>query len=269
MMLLPLSLSFLVAPLFAAVSVGGNTAPSSPGAELPDSPGAIIAADRGWSSSSDDAGTPSAVSSAASAFDRKDSGQHDATIPLPRVKFISPGQRAPRQQVHDKVRLGLRESVTPFSMIGWVASAGWSHLIDSRPNYGVNSEAFAQRLGAAAASGASKEIFSDSFFAPIFHQDPRYYQLGHSHTFMDRAIYAATRSVIGRMDNGKTTINYSGILGTGGAAALTQTYYPDRNLGASEVMKTWAAGIGGSSLGYLISEFGGDLIQILHVKKHE
>jgi hypothetical protein len=256
-------------PALAVEPVSNLAVSSAPVGKLPDSPGSTIAGNEEWSSSASNLGALSDPTPGVGGFDPQATGQSHANIPLPRVKFVSAGQKAPQQRAQDKIVLGLRESVTPFSMIGWVSSAGWSHLINSSPNYGVNSEAFAQRLGAAAASGASKEIFSDSFFAPIFHQDPRYYQLGRGHTFMHRAIYAATRSVVGRTDNGRTIVNYAGILGTGGSAALTQAYYPDRNLGASQVMQSWATGIGGSSLGYLISEFGGQIIQALHVKKHE
>jgi hypothetical protein len=259
----------MVVPALAVEPARNHPVSSASVAAFPDSPGSTIAANGEWSSSAGDPGELPDTTPGVVGFDPQATGQSHANVLLPRVKFVSAGQIAPQQRTHDKIVLGLRESVTPFSMIGWVSSAGWSHLINSSPNYGVNSEAFAQRLGAAAASGASKEIFSDSFFAPIFHQDPRYYQLGHGHTFMHRAFYAATRSVVGRTDNGRTIVNYAGILGTGGSAALTQAYYPDRNLGASQVMQSWATGIGGSSLGYLISEFGGEIIQVLHVKKHE
>jgi hypothetical protein len=188
---------------------------------------------------------------------------------LPRVKLISAGQPAPPQQAKDKILLGLRESATPFTAAGWFLSAGWSHLIDSSPNYGTNGKAFGQRLGAAAALNSSKEIFSDSILATAFHQDPRYYQLGPSHKFVNRAIYAATRTVVGRTDSGKTIPNFAYILGTGGAAALTHTYYPERNVTPGQVMQTWATSLGGTAVGYLFSEFGGEVIGILHIKKHE
>jgi hypothetical protein len=226
----------------------------------------LVAAANSFSSSLEE---PVASSVEMSGFGGQATVASTKSTPLPRVKFISAGQTAPRQTAHDKVLLGLRESVTPFSMMAWGASAGWSHLINSSPNYGVNSEAFAQRLGAAAATGASKEIFSDSILAPIFHQDPRYYQLGRGHKFINRAVYAATRSVIGRTDGGKSTVNYAAILGTGGSATLNLAYYPDRNHNAPTVMRNWASGIGGSALGYVISEFGGEVIQALHLKKDE
>ena len=226
---------------------------------LPDSPGASLEPAAGFSSSNADA--------TAWAWQTNSAGTKP--MALPRVKFIAAGQAAPKQKAGDKILLGMRESITPFTMIGWVTSAGWSQLIDSSPNYGTNGKAFAQRLGAAAALNVSKEIFSDSVLATAFHQDPRYYQLGPSHKFINRAIYAGTRPIVGRTDGGRTIPNYAFILGTGGAAALTHTYYPERNVTPGQVMQTWATSLGGSAVGYLLSEFGGDVIGWLHVRKHE
>jgi hypothetical protein len=228
-------------------------------APLPDSPGALHETAASFSSSN--------ASVAASAWQATSAG--GKPMALPRVKLISAGQPAPKQTAGDKILLGMRESVTPFSMIGWVASASWSQLIDNSPNYGTNGKAFAQRLGAAATLNSSKEIFSDAVLATAFHQDPRYYQLGHGHRFINRAVYAATRPIVGRTDGGRTIPNYAFILGTGGAAALTHTYYPERNVNPSQVMQTWGSSLGGSAFGYLVSEFGGDLINWLHVRKHE
>jgi hypothetical protein len=226
--------------------------------ELPDSPGALLTGSSGVSSSG-----PNAPAS----FDDQAATTSGRRTVRPFVKLIPAGDTAPPQHARDKIALGFRETVTPFSMLGWVASAGWSQLIDSSPNYGVNGEAFGQRLGAAAALNTSKEIFSDAILATAFHQDPRYYQMGKSHKLVNRALYAATRPVVGRTDSGKTIPNYAFILGTGGAAALTQTYYPDRNISGAQFARTWASSLGGSALGALVSEFGGQVIQWLHITK--
>jgi hypothetical protein len=161
--------------------------------------------------------------------------------------------------------MGLREAVTPYSMIGWVFSAGWAQLINGSPNYGSNGKAFAQRLGAAAALASSRNIFTDSVLGPILHQDTRYYQLGKGHNFIHRAIYAGTRPIIGRTDGGRNIPNYAFLLATGGSAGLTVTYYPEQNTTASEVGWTFATSLGGAAVGNLISEFGGDIIQKLHL----
>lgn len=235
--------------------------PPETSSSLPDSPGALLFPAEGFSSSTDGFDVPD--------FGGQGFNTSSKPGPLPRVKLVTAGQHAPPQKARDKVLLGLRESVTPYAMLGWPLSAGWSHLINGSPNYGVNSEAFAQRLGAAAALNSSKEIFSDGILATAFHQDPRYYQRGNSHKLIPRALYAATRPVIGRTDSGKTILNYAFILGTGGAAALTQTYYPDRNVSGAQFARTWASSLGGSALGYLVSEFGGQVIEKLRISKGE
>jgi hypothetical protein len=222
---------------------------------LPDSPGSLRA------SSGEDSSSNPAAAAAGQAL----GSSTKQPAPQAYVKLIAAGLQAPPQTASDKIRLGLRESVTPFAIIGWPLSAGWSHLINGSPNYGVNGEAFAQRLGAAAALNSSKEVFSDSILATAFHQDPRYYQLGRGHKLFNRALYAGTRPIIGRTDSGKTIPNYAFILGTGGAAALTQTYYPDRNVSGGQFARTWVTSLGGSALGYLVSEFGGEVIQKLRV----
>lgn len=222
-------------------------------AALPDSPGAIFSSSQEHSFSTRETNnlrTPS-------------------TAPHAWTKVIAPGQTAPPQHAGDKILLGLHESVTPLAMLGWLESATWSHLINGAPNYGVNSEAFAQRLGAAAALGSSKEIFSDAVLAPALHQDPRYYKLGSGHRFINRAAYAASRAVIGRTDSGRTIPNYSFMLGTAGAAALTRAYYPERNQDAGQFAHTWLTSVGGTAFGYLVSEFSDDLKQWTHLAKRE
>jgi hypothetical protein len=250
-----------------ADSIEPPAAVAAPAASLPDSPGALVAGPVGFSSSNDTAAPAALDGQAGTASPGATATASTGTEPLPRVKFVYADKKAPPQTAADKVVLGLRESITPFSMIGWVFSAGWAQLIDGSPNYGTNGKAFSQRLGAAAALGASKEIFSDSVMAPIFHQDPRYYQLGHGHNFINRAIYAGTRPIIGRTDSGKTIPNYAFIIGTGGAAGLTTAYYPPKNVTGAQVAQTWATSLGGSALGYLVSEFGGEVIQMLHIAK--
>ena len=262
---LPLLSVAMFATLFAqytfANTIESPAVPTAdaPSASLPDSPGALLASQR-ISSSND---------SEHNAFGAETTGANIRPTIAPRVKFIAAGRVAPKQQAHDKLLLGLRELVTPFAVIGWLGSAGWSQLIDGPPNYGTNGTAFAQRFGAAAALSSSKEIFSDSILATAFHQDPRYYQLGNGHGFFSRALYAATRPIVGRTDSGKTIPNYAFILGSGGAAGLTRAYYPERNQTGGQIARTWATTLGGSAVGSLVSEFGGGVIGWLRVGRRE
>lgn len=182
---------------------------------------------------------------------------------------IQPGETAPRLTQHDKVVLGLRQSFTLFSVAGWTASAGYNQLINGSPNYGTDSGAFGERLGATAIRSVSHNIMGNAVFAPLLHEDPRYYKMGTGHNPAKRALYAATRALITRSDDGRARPNYSLISGNLAAAALTNTYYPDMNRGFEESAKTFGNSMGGSAIGFVVTEFLDDALGAVHLKKLE
>lgn len=183
------------------------------------------------------------------------------------AKHIQPGQRADRLGVGDKVLIGLRDPVSEFEVLGWITSATWSQLINSTPNYGSGGKAYAQRLGASAARSASEGIFSDAIMAPVFHEDPRYFILGNRRGVAARVVYALTRTVITRTDSGRETANLSLLTGNLAGSALTQAYYPPVDRGFGGVMKTFGTSIGGSAVGFVITEFLGNSLDSIHFKK--
>jgi hypothetical protein len=163
--------------------------------------------------------------------------------------------------------MGLRAAVSPMSIFGWFTSAGYEQLFNGSPNYGTDSGAFGQRLGAAALCNSSEGILSTSVMAPLLHEDPRYYRMGPGHNFFLRAIYAGTRPLITRTDGGNKTPNFALILGNAEGSALTNAYYPQANRGATETMKTLGYSIGGSAIGFVVSEFWGDVVGMFHGNK--
>jgi hypothetical protein len=182
---------------------------------------------------------------------------------------IQPGEIAPTLAPHDKVVLGLEESFTLFSVIGWTTSAGYSQLVNGSPNYGTDSGAFGMRLGATAIRNISENVFGDAIFAPLFHEDPRYFKMGSGHNVFKRGIYAATRAIITRTDDGHETVNYSLLAGNATGAALTNAYYPRLNQGASQTAKTFGTSVGGSAIGLVVTEFLDDALKFAHLQKLE
>ena len=180
---------------------------------------------------------------------------------------IAPGEIADPMSVHDKVVGGLKDSVSLFSATGWLAAAGWEQLWNDSPNYGTDAGAFGQRLGAAAIRGISEGVFSDSLFAPLFHEDPRYYIMGPGHPFFKRLVYAGTRAIITRTDSGHTTPNFALIAGNAAGSALTIPYYPAMNTTFGQVAATFGGSLGGSALGFVVDEFIVDALIDLHIKK--
>lgn len=226
---------------------------------LPDAPGAV---------SSSLTSSAEAAPSRAAAFMAFDPSPQQAMAGKT-DKYISPGQQTPRLTAGNKFALGLKDAVSPFSMSGWVASALYAQAIDGAPNYGSNGKAFAQRLGASAARASTEGIFSDSIMAPIFHEDPRYYKLGHGHSFGKRVVYSATRCIITRSDDGRATANFALLAGNAAGAALTNVYYPQSDRTFSQTAETFAGSVGGSALGFVVSEFLSDTLKLVHLSKSE
>jgi hypothetical protein len=227
--------------------------PSSTRPDISDSPGFL------FSSSSSSADPDSASFDPAS----KPVFKHAPHLRL----IVYQGEMVTPMTVSDKVKGGLKNSVSLFSMTGWLASAGYEQLTNGSPNYGTDSGAFGQRLGIGAVHGISNGVFSTSLFAPIFHQDPRYYVMGPGHPFLKRLVYATTRCIIGRTDSGHSTPNFALFAGNAAGAALTVIYYPAQNTTFSEVARAFGTSLGGSAFGFVVNEFLVDALVDLHLKK--
>jgi len=212
----------------------------------------------------------------AESFSLPDNATALPDAPVPRARraawyrmTIAPNETAPPLSVFDKVLGGIRDSVYPPSPLAWIASAGWAQVIDGSPNYGTNSGAFGQRIGAAALRDISETVFSKSVFAPILHEDPRYFQMGHGHSIVHRSVYAASRVFVTRTDEGGTAPNYALILGHACGVGLATAYYPARNRTFGGMTTTYAGSLGGAALGYLVDEFLDDGLRAVHLKKAE
>jgi hypothetical protein len=237
--------------------------------DLPDSPGTFFtSSSRSADPDSLNANSPDPAASDPSGAQTPPSGPRPKAAA--HLKFVvNPGEVAPPMTVREKVLGGMTNSVSLYSATGWLAAAGWEQLWNNSPNYGTDSGAFGQRLGAAALRGVSEGVFSSSLFAPLFHEDPRYYVMGKGHPFLKRAVYAGTRAIITRTDSGHTTPNFSLLAGNAAGSALTIPYYPAKNTTFSEVAQTFGGSIGGSALGFVVDEFIVDVLIDLHIKKKQ
>jgi hypothetical protein len=161
----------------------------------------------------------------------------------------------------------VKDAISPFTLAGETISAGYSHVTNGSPNYGTDTGAFGQRLGASVARGTSQNLFTEGVLASILHEDPRYYQMGSTQPFLKRLVYAGTRPLISRTDGGRRTPNIALLGGYLGAAALTKVYYPPLNQGFSQTLQTYGGSLGGAALGFVVNEFLSDTIPFIHLKK--
>lgn len=166
-----------------------------------------------------------------------------------------------------KVRVGAEDlySVENFGAI--FLSAGYEHILNSEPNYGTDKGAFGERLGAAAIRETTQGAFTDMVFAPLLGQDNRYYVKGPAYNPVKRTLYAITRPLITRKDDGSQTVNSSLLLGYAASAALTPAYYPQSNRNFHDVASVYGSSIGGAALGFFVTEFSQDIFQSLHLNR--
>jgi hypothetical protein len=145
------------------------------------------------------------------------------------TKYISWGYTAQPITTKDKVIIGARDLYSPFSFLGELASAGYAHVTNGEPNYGTDKGAFGERLGAAVLRDSSEGVFTDMVFAPLLHEDPRYFAEGPTYNVFHRALYAVTRPLITRTDSGKSSVNGAMLIGYAVASAASYSYYPKIN----------------------------------------
>ncbi len=224
---------------------------------LPDDPATLLAAGQSAQQTAQDFPAPNTPPTRAQARAERVASLH--------LKYIPADWRVLPLPRHDKVLLGLKDLYNPFAVGTVVVAAGYSHLVNGQPNFGTNSGAFGQRFGAAYARDASEGLFTDAVFAPLLHQDPRYYVEGRDYSLAHRTLYAVTRPLLTRTDRGRTAPNGALLFGYAGASALSYTYYPRINRNFHDTAATFGGGIGGAALGFAFTEFASPLLQKLHL----
>jgi hypothetical protein len=170
---------------------------------------------------------------------------------------VDPGEKVPPLYARDKMVFWVHEDVSPAGWIPAIFATGWSQLFVGDPNYGSDSAAFGERLGAAVIRDTSMRFFSDSLIPTLAHEDPRYYRKAYG-GIKARAGYAAERVFIDQRDDGTRGFNYSDTVGHLAASALTPAYYPAPSANGRVVVTTWVLSLAGDAGGNLFVEFWPD-----------
>jgi hypothetical protein len=192
--------------------------------------------------------------------DQQNGTSHDRLFwALPNFLTVENAENVPPLTPGQKFKLVARGVFDPmeFVLVGFVAGLGQAS--DSDPSYGQGAQGYAKRYGTAYGDNAIENFMAYAVFPSILHQDPRYYQLGHG-GFKKRAVHALSRVVITRSDSGDTQFNYSEILGSSSAAAIsTYAYHPQSERSFGNVASVWVTQMGWDAATYMVKEFWPDL----------
>jgi Carboxypeptidase regulatory-like domain len=125
-----------------------------------------------------------------------------------------------------KFGLAWKAAIDPTSFLIAGIIAGGEQADNGFPGYGQGAAGYARRFGAAYGDFFIGTYVSSAILPSILKQDPRYFYKG-TGTVKSRILYAISRSVMTKGDNGNWQPDYSGILGSLAGGAISNLYYPE------------------------------------------
>jgi len=174
----------------------------------------------------------------------------DAATPEPKQPPNAPSQKKREQRVQyvllsdqtwepitpkEKFRLFTDDLISPGTHLSLAAAAWLSWATNDQPYMGPHFRGWARRYGYSLADEATGQFFGAYALPVIFKQDPRYIPRDRG-TRKRRVVYAMTRTLVTRADDGKQTFNVSKVGGTFAVSSLSNLYYPsgrDSSAGAT------------------------------------
>lgn len=185
---------------------------------------------------------------------------------MPNFNAVTADTKLPPQSVKDKFIIAGKNSFDYSSFLLAAIQSGFSMATDSYPEFHQGAVGYGRYYWHTLADTASENFMVSGVWPAVFHQDNRYYTLGHG-GFRKRAFYGATRVLVTRDDAGDHTFNASEIVGAGSAAGISSLYYPTKYRTWTKVGQKWLTSCLIDSAGYTLKEFWPDINRkIFHTK---
>lgn len=153
-----------------------------------------------------------------------------------------------------KLQLAVDESLAPSRFLSSAFTSSIGQARNSLSGYGQGWDAYGKRFGSSVASNTSSHVFSTFLFPSLLHQDPRYFVKSHGR-LGDRILYAISRVVLTRTDEGHQTVNLSGLLGGLASEGLANSYLPDNERTTGRTFSRFGVRVGWGALGNIVREY--------------
>jgi hypothetical protein len=177
---------------------------------------------------------------------------------LPNFLTVENADIAPPLTTRQKYNIVTR-SAFDFVEYGWYGFlAGLDQTENSEPGYGPGAGGYVKRYASEFADGTIENFMVGAVLPSLFHQDPRYYQLGRGSVW-HRAGYAAGRILVTRNDSGARRFNASEILGSAATAIVSNAYHPSGDRGLANTMTTWWSQVAYDATTTVVKEFWPDI----------
>ncbi len=154
-----------------------------------------------------------------------------------------------------KFQLTWKTVFNPFTLGLTTAFVGGEQATGMYRGYGTEEKSFVKRFGASYATLGVGAFVGDALLPSVLKQDPRFYYKK-SGSVGSRFLYAITRSVICKGDNGHWQPDYSAVLGHFAAGGVANLYLPKQNRnGWRTTMENGLIGIGFDAFADVLQEF--------------
>jgi hypothetical protein len=164
-----------------------------------------------------------------------------------------------------KISLAFHSSTDPVAFVIPFFVAGYHEALDEDKGFPWGIKGLGERSGAAYLDSFDGNMIGNGILPAIFHQDPRYFRLGHG-TTTHRLLYSLATNVICLHDNtGKWEPNYSNVLGNIASGAISNLYYPSSDSGFGLTISNGLIVTAEGGIGSIFDEFWPDISRkILH-----
>jgi hypothetical protein len=178
---------------------------------------------------------------------------------LPNFLSVESADKIPPLTTKQKFAVVTRSSFDYIQVPWYAFLAAVSQAENSEPGYGQGAAGYGKRFGSAAADGTIENYWTSAILPSVFHQDPRFYQLGKS-GFWHRTFYAMSRIVVTRSDSGSSQFNVSEVFGSAIAASIsTYSYHPHADKTLSNTASVWGSQIAYDTATIVLKEFWPDI----------
>lgn len=165
-----------------------------------------------------------------------------------------------------KLQLAVDETIAPSRFLASAFTAGIGQARDSLHDYGQGSEGYGKRFGSSVASNASSHLFGTFLIPSLSHEDPRYFVKLFGGP-KNRILYAMSRVVVTRTDDGRSTFNWSSVMGGLVAESLATSYLPENERTAAKTFTRFGVRIGFSALDNVVKEYWPTIFKSLRINR--
>jgi hypothetical protein len=177
---------------------------------------------------------------------------------MPNFRSVSADTKLPPLSAKDKFILAGKDTFDYSSFLIAGIQAGFSMNGDSYPEFHQGVKGYARYYWHTLADTIDENFMVGGLGPIVFKQDNRFYTLGHG-GFRKRTVYALTRVLISRKDDGDPTFNYAEIIGSGAASGVSTLYYPTKYRTWTKVGQKWLTSDIIDGANFMLKEFWPDI----------